>query len=194
MSFLTLTPVGTSFEQLEYREDGDVATITLNRPEVVNCLSIKLSDELVRAIEKVRQSTALKILVIRGAGNNFCSGDDLVEMRTWGDSNECFRRVRYYQDMAYALEELEDDDRCGRWIRGRGRSRNHHGGRFRHRDRAREIRDAGSRLGHHAGLGWNDENGEIDRPPANKGDQPSRRNPSSGRHATSTRRWPALSV
>ena len=28
-------------------------------------------------------------------------------MTRWGDSNEVFRRVRFYQDMAYAIEELD---------------------------------------------------------------------------------------
>ena len=90
-------------------EKGDVATLTLNRPEVVNCLSFQLSDELVAVFEHVRRSKTIKYLVIRGAGGNFCSGDDLKEMSLghWGDSNEYFHRVRYYQWMAYTLEELD---------------------------------------------------------------------------------------
>jgi len=90
-------------------EQGDTAWLTLNRPEVVNCLSLRLSDELVTIFERVRQSKTIKFLVIRGAGSNFCAGDDLKEMSLgkWGDSNEYFHRVRYYQWMAYALEELD---------------------------------------------------------------------------------------
>lgn len=110
MSFSMQTPVSTRFEQLIYEEKGDVATITLNRPEVVNCLSVKLSDELMAAVEKVRQSESVKVLVFRGAGGNFCSGDDLTEMLTlpeWGNSNHAFRRARFYQDMAYSVEELD---------------------------------------------------------------------------------------
>lgn len=107
MSFATLTPVDSRFEQLRYEATGDVVDITLDRPEVVNCLSMQLSDELIRAIELARQSRDARFVVIRGAGGNFCAGDDLKEMRRWGDSNEVFRRVRFYQDMAYALEELD---------------------------------------------------------------------------------------
>ena len=106
MSFSTLTAVSVPFEQLVF-EEGDVAYITLNRPDVVNCLSMKLSDEIVAAVEMVRQSCTIKTLVIRGAGDNFCAGDDLKEMLHWGDSNQVFRRVRFYQDMAYAIEELD---------------------------------------------------------------------------------------
>ena len=107
MSFSTLTPITAEYEQLILDIDDDVATLTLNRPEVVNCLSMQLSDELMRAVEQVRQSKQIKVLVIRGAGGNFCAGDDLKEMPQWGDSNDVFRRVRFYQDMAYAIEELD---------------------------------------------------------------------------------------
>ncbi len=107
MSFSTLTAVRAPFEQLVFEDQGDVAFITLNRPDVVNCLSMKLSDEIVAAIEMVRQSRTIKTLVIKGAGDNFCAGDDLKEMLHWGDSNQVFRRVRFYQDMAYAIEELD---------------------------------------------------------------------------------------
>lgn len=112
MSYSTLTPVKINFEQLIYQEKGDLATITLNRPEIVNCLSMQLSDELMAAAEMARQSTTLKTVVIRGAGDNFCSGDDLKEMPRWGDSNQVFRRVRFYQEMAYALEELDKTTIC----------------------------------------------------------------------------------
>ena len=95
------------FENLIYEEKDQVAWIILNRPEVLNALSMKLSDELVAAIEIVRQSTKLKFLVIKGAGNNFSVGDDIKEMIKWGDANGITRRARYYQNMANQLEELD---------------------------------------------------------------------------------------
>ncbi|MHA2180442.1 MAG: enoyl-CoA hydratase/isomerase family protein [Promethearchaeota archaeon] len=96
-----------NFENLIYEEKDKTAFITLNRPEVKNALSMKLSDEIVAAIEIIRQSKKLKFLVIRGAGNNFCVGDDISEMMRWGDANGITRRVRYYQNMANQLEELD---------------------------------------------------------------------------------------
>ncbi len=95
------------FEQLIYEEREQVAWITLNRPEVYNALSMQLSDEIVAAVELVRQSTELKFLVVRGAGENFCVGDDITEMHRWGNANDVMRRVRYYQNMANQLEELD---------------------------------------------------------------------------------------
>jgi len=95
------------YEQLIYEEKDQVARITLNRPKVLNALSKRLSHELVKAIEMVRQSTKVKFLVIKGAGSNFCVGDDITEMPFWGDANMIMRRVRYYQNMANQLEELD---------------------------------------------------------------------------------------
>jgi len=95
------------FENLIYRENEETAWILLNRPEVMNALSMKLSEEIVAAIEIVRQSTKLKFLVIKGEGPNFCVGDDIKEMIKWGNANDITRRVRYYQNMANQLEELD---------------------------------------------------------------------------------------
>jgi enoyl-CoA hydratase len=92
---------------LRYAEHGPVARITLDRPEKRNALSVALSDELIRAIGRVQESTTLKVLVIDGAGDTFCAGDDITEMPAWGDANGVMRRVRRYQAMANALEELD---------------------------------------------------------------------------------------
>lgn len=96
-----------TFNHLIYKEEDTTARITLNRPDVMNALSMELSDELVAALDRVRQSLSVKFLVINGAGNNFCVGDDITEMDKWGDANMVMRRVRYYQNMANQLEELD---------------------------------------------------------------------------------------
>jgi len=95
------------FENLIYKEIEETAWLLLNRPEVMNALSMKLSEEIVEAIEMVRQSTKLKFLVIKGEGPNFCVGDDITEMIKWGNANDITRRCRYYQNMANQLEELD---------------------------------------------------------------------------------------
>lgn len=95
------------FEQLLYEEDGPLVRITLNRPERRNALSMQLSDELVNAFELVQRSDSVKVLVIQGAGDTFCTGDDITEMGLWGDANQIMRRVRGYQRMADTLADLD---------------------------------------------------------------------------------------
>lgn len=98
------------------QKDGDIARITLNRPEVHNALSMEMSDQLVSAIQEIKKSTKIKFVVISGAGDSFCAGDDITEMLNWGNdefgqatqgANGVMRRVKIYQDMANALEELD---------------------------------------------------------------------------------------
>jgi enoyl-CoA hydratase len=100
----TRTP---AFEQLVYDEEGPVARITLNRPKWRNALSMQLSDELIAALERVRDSETLKVVVIDGAGETFCAGDDITEMGLWGNANQIMRRVARYQRMADTLEALD---------------------------------------------------------------------------------------
>ena len=100
------------FEFLLYREENQVAWLTLNRPEKVNALSVKMSEEFYQAILRVRDSADVRALVITGAGGNFCAGDDLTEMTRWGNANDFMRRARLYQTMADQLEDLDKITIC----------------------------------------------------------------------------------
>ena len=100
---------------------GDLARIILNRPKARNALSIELSDQLVEAIRAIKKLTAVKFVVIQGAGDTFCAGDDIKEMLMWGNdehgystqgANGVIRRVRAYQDMANELEDLDKMTIC----------------------------------------------------------------------------------
>ncbi len=97
----------SAFDQLLYEQSGPVVRITLNRPQRRNALSMQLSEELVSAFELVRDSEDAKVLVIQGAGDTFCAGDDITEMSRWGDANQIMRRVRGYQRMADTLADLD---------------------------------------------------------------------------------------
>jgi enoyl-CoA hydratase len=97
------------FTDLEFEDLGRIARITLNRPDVTNALSIRLSDDFTKAVEYLRDTQQYTVVIVTGAGGNFCAGDDLTEMGAtgWGDANQVMRRVRLYQHMANTLEELD---------------------------------------------------------------------------------------
>jgi 2-(1,2-epoxy-1,2-dihydrophenyl)acetyl-CoA isomerase len=69
-----------SFETVKYEINGAVATITLNRPEALNALSLQLTLDLKAAIEQAIADKA-RAVILTGAGRAFCSGGDLREMR-----------------------------------------------------------------------------------------------------------------
>jgi 2-(1,2-epoxy-1,2-dihydrophenyl)acetyl-CoA isomerase len=58
--------------------DG-VATITLDRPEALNSLTIPLKHELLAALDRSASDPAVRAIVLTGAGRAFCAGQDLRE-------------------------------------------------------------------------------------------------------------------
>jgi 2-(1,2-epoxy-1,2-dihydrophenyl)acetyl-CoA isomerase len=61
--------------------DGGAATITLNRPETMNAWNQRFGEDLLAAIERVRDDEAVRAVMITGAGRGFSSGADLTEQR-----------------------------------------------------------------------------------------------------------------
>ena len=66
------------FERIN--EHGGVGTITLNRPERKNPLTFDSYAELRDLFQALRTSTDVKVVVLTGAGDNFCSGGDVHEI------------------------------------------------------------------------------------------------------------------
>ena len=59
--------------------DGAVATITLNRPQARNALTAELKTELLGALGQAASSPEVRAVLITGAGQAFCAGQDLRE-------------------------------------------------------------------------------------------------------------------
>ncbi|PYT31199.1 MAG: enoyl-CoA hydratase [Acidobacteria bacterium] len=60
--------------------DGNIAIVTLNRPERRNALSLELMQELIRALEVIGKDRDLRVVILAAAGKVFSSGHDLSEM------------------------------------------------------------------------------------------------------------------
>ena len=64
------------------QQEGSVLTITLNRPEKLNAVSLALMGELVRVLHAAKKSSQVRVVVLTGAGeSSFCAGGDLDEIR-----------------------------------------------------------------------------------------------------------------
>ena len=57
--------------------DDHVATITLDRPEARNALTVEMRDELLAAVRSCRADPAVRAVLLTGAGDAFCAGMDL---------------------------------------------------------------------------------------------------------------------
>jgi len=70
-----------SFENITVDRDGFVATITVNRPKVLNALNSRTLDELRRAVLALKQDEGVRAVVLTGAGEkSFVAGADINEL------------------------------------------------------------------------------------------------------------------
>ena len=69
------------YEHILFDAADGIATITLNRPDVLNAYQPQMGDELVRAFDRVRADAALRVAILTGAGRAFCAGVDLKFMK-----------------------------------------------------------------------------------------------------------------
>ena len=77
-----------TYETILYSKSEGVATITLNRPKVLNALSTTLFRELDTAITEVESDEEVKAVIITGAGDRaFTAGADIHEMTRNAESD-----------------------------------------------------------------------------------------------------------
>lgn len=60
--------------------DDGIGRITLNRPDQLNAVSVELAVELRQAIRRLGSDPTVNVILIRGAGGNFCAGGDFAEV------------------------------------------------------------------------------------------------------------------
>jgi enoyl-CoA hydratase len=94
--------------KLIVRREGPIITITLNRPECHNALDIELSAELNETVKDINVDRDCRIVVLRGAGETFCAGDDIKDFNTWTNGGRDIGQwqVRQYQETANLLDNL----------------------------------------------------------------------------------------
>ena len=65
---------------LLYAVEGAIATVTLNRPQRLNAISVPMLEALSEALVAADQDRAVRVIVLTGAGKGFCSGLDLKDL------------------------------------------------------------------------------------------------------------------
>jgi enoyl-CoA hydratase len=69
----------TAFSTLKFKIEGQVATVTLDRPEARNALNLPMCEELLAASAAIKDDSSVRIAFIRGSGPAFCAGADTKE-------------------------------------------------------------------------------------------------------------------
>ena len=72
-------PSQMTFSTLLYEVNDGVASITLNRPDVLNAFDSAMRSQLRQAFEQVRDDDAVRAVILTGAGRGFSAGQDLRE-------------------------------------------------------------------------------------------------------------------
>lgn len=63
-----------------FEHDRGIARITLNRPERLNALNIRVGQELLHVLDECDYDESVRVVILTGAGRAFCAGDDLKGM------------------------------------------------------------------------------------------------------------------
>ena len=94
------------YENLVFTVEGGIATLTFNRPEVLNALSLRTLDEMADAIHSIEEGPEVRAVILTGAGDRaFVAGADIRELQNMSPV-----AARYFaakgQDVLFGLEEL----------------------------------------------------------------------------------------
>lgn len=71
----------SNFETIQTKVDGNVATITIDRPKALNALNSKVLEEVVKAAEEFDADSAIGAIVLTGGDKAFAAGADIKEMQ-----------------------------------------------------------------------------------------------------------------
>lgn len=77
---MTFDPANFKAKHFDWKFENAVASVTLSRPERKNPLTFESYDELRDTFRALKNTRAVKVVVIRGAGGNFSSGGDVHEI------------------------------------------------------------------------------------------------------------------
>jgi len=96
------------FKNILFKKEGNLATITINRPEQRNALDLLTRKEIFQALQSVREDETVKVLIITGSGDKaFAAGADINMLKEMNPM-ECFEFFEKFSHKLYdEIENLE---------------------------------------------------------------------------------------
>jgi enoyl-CoA hydratase/carnithine racemase len=79
------------FRYLLVQHEAGICRLTLNRPERLNALNVRVGVELLQALDECDRDDELRVVILTGAGRAFCAGDDLRGMTEPGEPDRRYR-------------------------------------------------------------------------------------------------------
>lgn len=95
-----------AYETLVYEKEDNMALVRLNRPDVLNALSTKMSLEIAAVFDEIQGDAEIHVVTITGAGRAFLVGADIAEMRSMTPP-EAMGFLRRVQAAILAVEKCQ---------------------------------------------------------------------------------------
>jgi 2-(1,2-epoxy-1,2-dihydrophenyl)acetyl-CoA isomerase len=92
---------------LRIEVDDSVATVTLDRPDALNSLTVPLKEELLATFRRLGRDRDVRAIVLTGAGRAFCAGQDLRERLEPGAAPLATELRDRYNPLILAMRTLE---------------------------------------------------------------------------------------
>jgi enoyl-CoA hydratase/carnithine racemase len=94
----------TSYETILYDVQDGVATLTINRPDQFNGMTVRMVNETYRCLTAAAADPGIRILVMTGAGRAFCPGADLKGTASGASDGATNEKASYH--VARLLHEM----------------------------------------------------------------------------------------
>ena len=79
------------FRYLLVQQEAGICRLTLNRPERLNALNVRVGVELLQALDDCDRDDEVRVVILTGAGRAFCAGDDLRGMSEPGEPDRRYK-------------------------------------------------------------------------------------------------------
>lgn len=94
------------YQTLQYREDGAVAALQLNRPQKKNAFNGEMRQELEHALNTIARKAEIRAVVLTGNDEIFCAGADISEMGGPANAESSYHHAREFQILFDQVESL----------------------------------------------------------------------------------------
>jgi len=94
------------YQSLNYRKEGAVAVIQINRPQKKNSLNSELRHEMEEVLTEIANDRAIRAVVLTGGEEIFCAGADISEIEGTASAEDAYTHAREFQILFDQLETL----------------------------------------------------------------------------------------
>jgi len=94
------------FQTIQYKEEGAIATIQLNRPDKKNALNERMRVELDALLEEIAHKETVRAVIVTGGAEIFCAGADISEIEGTSSAEAAYKHARDFQLLFNKIEAL----------------------------------------------------------------------------------------